>query len=191
MMMILLFLSITKSTATLTVENSLESLKNVSLELAVVVEIATMKPKNQQLSLIIGEENPYYFGTVNTLIGFASSMIGIYQFFDSLFKPETPQRTLTEVINKMDTEFTQVKRDLNVIKELLNKQELYRYGEVEAAVYSFINDLQHSSPVDIPSRAVRLYDQLDIFMKGLLGDTTGLFPDLLVSVLNLYDVSYY
>jgi len=90
----------------------------------------------------------------------------------------------------MDTEFTQVKRDLHLIKEMLSKQELYRYGEVEGAVNGFLNDLKHSSPVDISFRAVRLYDQLDAFMNGLLGYTAGLLYDLLVAVRNIYGVSY-
>lgn len=193
-MMILLFLlSITGPTASSSSlsNDSLGSVVNESIQLVLGT---TFKPSdnNQQLSLVIGEEiSPASLGSsINTFIGFASSVIGIYQFFDSVFNPGTPQGTVNDVLNKMDTEFTLVKRDLNVIKDMLNKQELYRYGEVEAAVNSFINDLKHSSPVDIPSRAVRLYDQLDIFMKGLLGETTGLFPDLLVAVRNVYDVSF-
>ena len=179
-MMILLLLSITDPTASSV--DSLGALKNESSELALGTTIQPVISNST-------DESPYFFGEVNTIVGFASSMIGIYQFFDTLLNPAiTPKYTVDDVMSKMDVQFTQVKGDLMEIKGKLSAQEIAAYREVEMAINGAYNDMYHKSTVDIPSRAVKLYDQLDVFMKGMLGKTQTI-PDLLNTVRDLYDVS--
>ncbi len=182
-MMILLLLSITDSNVSSSPSgDSLGALKNESFELALGT---TIKPSSNST-----EESPYFLAELKTIIGFASSMKGVYEYFNSLFNPAvTPKHTVDDVMKKIDMQFTQVKLDLAEIKEKLSAQEIYAYREVELAINGAFNDMYHKNSIDIQSRAIKLYDQLDVFLKGMLGNTNTL-PDLLNTVRDLYDVSY-
>lgn len=95
-------------------------------------------------------------GGLDTIVGFASSTIGIYQFFDSLFNPAiTPKYTVDDVMKKMDAQFTQVKGDLMEIKAKLSAREISAYREVELAINGAYYDMHHNSKIDIQSRAVK------------------------------------
>ncbi len=183
-MVILLLLSITDSIASSSQsDDSLGALKNESFELALGTTILPIISNST-------EESPYFLGQIKTIIGFASSIKKVYDYFDSLLNPAiTPKFTVDDVMNKMDAQFTQVKGDLMEIKAKLSGQEISAYREVEMAIDGAYNDMYHKSTVDIPTRAVKLYDQLAAFMKGMLGKTQTL-PDLLNTVRDLYDVSY-
>ncbi len=166
-------------------DDSLGALRNENSELALGTTIQPIISSNST------KESAYLLGGLDTIVGFASSMIDIYQFFDSIFNPAiTPKYTVDDVMNKINVQFSEVKKDLTEIKEKLSEQEIYAYREVELAINGAYNDMYLKSSIDIQSRAVKLHDQLDIFMQGMLG-IANTFPDLLNTVRDLYDVSYY
>jgi len=101
----------------------------------------------------------------------------------------TPKYTVGDVMKKLDTQFTQVKGDLTEIIARWSAQEISTYRELEMAINNAFNDIRLGSSIDSQSKAVKLYNQLDAFMQGMLG-ATKTFPDLLNSVRDFYDVSY-
>jgi len=179
-MMILLLLSVTDPSVSS--DDSLGALKNESFEPALRT---TIEPSSNSTEAI-----PYFVAEIKTIIGFASSIKSVYQFFDSLLNPAvTPKHTADDVMKKMDAQFTQVKGDLMEIKAKLSQQAITAYGNVELAINNALNDMRHESTIDIQSSARNLFGLLDVFMKGMLGQTVTL-PDLLNTVHDLYDVSF-
>ncbi len=124
-------------------------------------------------------------GGINTFIGFASSIITIFSFFDSITQP--PKSTADEVKNLLVSEFASVGEKLDAIKTQLTQQQLTAYSNVQESVNGAINDYKFQSTVDLASRGVVLYDRLDTFMQGMLVKPL-LNYDLLETVRILNDV---
>ena len=101
---------------------------------------------------------------------------------------QPPKNTVDDVMKLLRTEMKEVKEQINKIEKRLTEQEIYLYQNVEDAVSDAINDYIFQSHVDLPSRAVKLYDRLETFMsKGMLGQGT-LSADLMKTLVDLYDV---
>lgn len=130
-------------------------------------------------------DSPRILGAIS-FIGFASSILTIFSFFDAMSQP--PKNTVDDVMKLLRTEMKEVKEQINKIEKRLTEQEIYLYQNVEDAVSDAINDYIFQSHVDLPSRAVKLYDRLETFMsKGMLGQGT-LSADLMKTLVDLYDV---
>ncbi len=129
-----------------------------------------------------------YAVPIMTIIGFLPKIYDIYKKINSLMNPEAPKQTLEDVMKKITQDFSEVKNQLKAIEKKLSQQEVHVYHNVEKAVIGGINDLQFKSTINIEPRAVELYDQLNIFVNGMLGQST-VIPDLLATLGNVYEVS--
>lgn len=125
---------------------------------------------------------------LTTIIGFLPKIYQVYKTIDSLLNPEVPKKTLEDVMARVTQEFSEVKNQLKNIEKKLTQQEVHVYHNVEVAVVAGLNDLKYQSSIDIQSRAVALYDQLNIFLNGMLGHST-VIPDLLATLRDLFGVS--
>lgn len=129
-----------------------------------------------------------YVLPLTTIIGFLPKIYQVYKTIDSLLNPEVPKKTLEDVMTRVTQEFSEVKNQLKNIETKLTQQEIHVYHNVEVAVVAGLNDLKYQSSIDIKSRAVGLYDQLNIFLNGMLGHST-VIPDLLKTLRELFGVS--
>ncbi len=130
--------------------------------------------------------SPRLLGTINTFIGFASSILTIFSFFDAYTQP--PQTTADDVKKLLVAEFASVGDKLDAIKTQLTEQRLTAYSNVQESVNGAINDYKFQSNVDLASRGVVLYDRLDTFLQGMLVKPL-LNYDLLETVRVLNDVN--
>lgn len=174
--------------------DSLGSPKNQSADSNIEWEVAliTIKP-NESLA----EGIPYVggLGALNTVIGFVSSVIGIYQFFDSIINPpKAPEKDtkleskVDAVLKTMDAEFSNVKVILDKMDLKMSQMQIQAYISVEKAISIAIEDFKYKVPSDkLGDRPFTLHNDLNTLMKGMLGQGT-ILPDLLASVRDLYDV---
>jgi len=130
-----------------------------------------------------------YVLPLTTIIGFLPKIYQVYKTIDSLLNPEVPKKTLEDVMSRVTQEFSEVKNQLKNIETKLTQQEVHVYHNVEVAVVAGLNDLKYQSSIDIKSRAVALYDQLNIFLNGMLGHST-VIPDLLATLRQLFGVRH-
>lgn len=125
---------------------------------------------------------------IMTIIGFLPKIYEVYKAINALLNPGAPKQTLEDVMAKITQDFSEVKNQLKGIEKRLTQHEVQMYHNVEKAVLGVINDIKYKSTINIESRAVELYDQLNIFVNGMLGIST-VTPDLLETLRSLYDVS--
>lgn len=143
---------------------------------------------SNDLGNVISTDESKYVLPLTTIIGFLPKLYQVYKTIDTLLNPEEPKKTLEDVMNRVTQEFSEVKNQLKVIEKKLIQQEIYVYRDVEAAVVVSLNALKHQSSIDIQSGANTLYNQLNLFLNGMLGHSIT-NPDLLVTLRELHEVS--
>jgi len=141
--------------------------------------------------IAVRQQNPFinFVGNLNTVLGFGSSVLTIVGFFLP-FLGGASKYNIDDVMNKVTTEFSDVKNQLSVVYNKMQKQDIDAYRAVEDAVTAANTDIQLSSTLDLISRGLRLYDQLNVFSKGMLGQN-GFSADILQVTSDLLKVSFY
>jgi len=86
-------------------------------------------------------DSPRILGAIS-FIGFASSILTIFSFFDAMSQP--PKNTVDDVMKLLRTEMKEVKEQINKIEKRLTEQEIFLYQNVEDAVSDAINDYTYS-----------------------------------------------
>ncbi len=81
-------------------------------------------------------------------------------------------------MNQLNSQFSDVKKQLSVIYNKMQKQDIDAYRAVEDAVTAANSDIKLNSVLDLISRGSRFFDQLNIFSKGMLGEN-GFSADIL------------
>ncbi len=123
--------------------------------------------------------------------GFVSNLINIYKFIDSVANPvpkSKEEEKLEEIAKTMVTEFSKVKVILDKVDMKLSQLQIQKFIGVEKAVTMALEDLRFKTPSDkLGERPYNLFNELSLFMDGMLGDTR-LYPDLLLNIRDVYDV---
>lgn len=123
-------------------------------------------------------------------VGFVSSVIGIFSFFQTLLSPTPdPKVTLDTVVKKLDEEFQQVNAKLSELLKKTTQLQISQYHSFEKALFGAINDMKYKEkdPATLNSRALTLFDELQSFMKGMLGQSNTAV-DLIKAVMELQNV---
>jgi len=89
-----------------------------------------------------------------------------------------PKYSIDDVMNQLNSQFSDVKKQLSVIYNKMQKQDIDAYRAVEDAVTAANSDIKLNSVLDLISRGSRFFDQLNIFSKGMLGEN-GFSADIL------------
>ncbi len=110
------------------------------------------------------------------------------------FVKEAPKYTIDDVMDQLNTQFADVKNQLSVIYNKMQKQDIDAYHAVEDAVTAADTDIQFNNTLELNSRALNLYDQLNVFSRGMLGqnslsgDILQVTSDLLKVILKLLNI---
>ncbi len=105
---------------------------------------------------------------LDKVLGYASRIVFVVNLFRS-FLVEAPKYSIDDAMNLLNTQFDNVKNQLSVIYSKMQKKDIDAYHAVEDAVTAANIDIQLNSTLDLIPRGLRLFDQLIIFLKGLLG----------------------
>jgi len=140
--------------------------------------------ENALLSLVDG---------VDKILGYASRISFLVNLVGSFVK-EAPKYTIDDVMDQLNTQFADVKNQLSVIYNKMQKQDIDAYHAVEDAVTAANTDIQFNNTLELNSRALNLYDQLNVFSRGMLGqnslsgDILQVTSDLLKVILKLLNI---
>lgn len=93
------------------------------------------------------------------------------EIFDFGFSMGTaPKYTTDDIMAKLDTEFVAVKNQLKEIYAKLAVAQVQNYQSAEEAVSASVNDMKFNSSYSIDIRAPILYDKIQYFLNGMLGN---------------------
>ncbi len=88
--------------------------------------------------------------------GFAKILSGVNWNFDN-------------IINLMDTEFNNVKKELRDMFTKTGQMELALYQNVEESILGGLHDMRYNSSIALDIRSTVMFDRMVFFMEGLLG----------------------
>jgi len=114
---------------------------------------ASEERENALLSLV---------GGLDKILGYASRISFLVNLIGSFVK-EAPKYTIDDVMDQLNTQFADVKNQLSVIYNKMQKQDIDAYHAVEDAVTAADTDIQFNNTLELNSRALNLYDQLNVF----------------------------
>lgn len=171
----------------------------------IIIVIASMPPESGLTSSEVYGQNFFINGSISpaksralevkdflkidTFMGFFADLTGIFSFANDQMAT-APKYTVDDVMTKMDSEFAGLSNQMDNIQNQLSKAEYNVYKDVELAVITASNAIKFQSTANLNSNANILYNNLDIFLKGLLGITT-IAPDILKAAKDISDVSYF
>jgi len=101
------------------------------------------------------------------IVGFLSNAITIFSFFYDLFNQ--PKYTTDDVMSTIDSEFKEIRNQMLKIENQIGRLEIALYKDVELAVAESINDIRFSSSSGLGRRAINLYNKIEYFLNGMLG----------------------
>jgi len=105
----------------------------------------------------------------------------IVNYFSSLFgggvggKSSTPKPSeypIDFVLETMSLEYEGVIRRLSGVYQEMNKEQVQPYYHVQATVNGALSDMKSNSSVELNVRAMKLYDQVEFFLSGMLRNNT-------------------
>jgi len=127
-----------------------------------------------------------FLGGLEKIQGFKSMILDFASMF-GIYLEQAPKYSIDDVMNQVNTQFADVKSQLSVIYNKMLKQDIDAYRAVEDAITAANSDIKLNSTLDLTSRGLRLYDQLNIFSRGMLGQN-GLSADILQATTDLLKV---
>ena len=112
-----------------------------------------------------------FLGGIDKILGFTSMIFDFASLF-GIYLGEAPKYSIDDVMNQLNNQFSDVKNQLSVIYNKMQKQDIDAYHAVENAVTAANTDIQFNNTLELNSRALNLYDQLNVFSRGMLGQNS-------------------
>lgn len=101
------------------------------------------------------------------ILGVVSNLLTLYQFIMQLIGGSGP--TLDNVMTTMQSQFADVHNELQQLYGTMEQFQIQQYQYVEEAVTKGIEDAQAKSRINTLCNAMDLYDKLQFFLLGMLG----------------------